>query len=247
MGSAIVFKHIQHGFTIIELMVSMTVGLLLMSVVGGIYFNAVRDATALVNRISMSRQAREMFDLLSMGGFSNGSNNTTYTQNYIFGIHGRISGTTTSPGWEPPSSIMALDSSSADQTLYRLGLSNNNLGPQANPTDTAYNRPIMTSEIGSIGGADGVSVNCDNANDPVINCASAGQSEKLRGYLRSDIDFSSGSVYRDAIINTTRMPIMLVNPYVYGALVTNNSNNHGSEDVYDTYWTAMINLVEIAP
>lgn len=84
----------QAGFTIIELMVAGTVGLLLMTVLMTIIFDAMRTAEILQRQIALNQAAREMFDILALGGTRDDVNcedncTTRYQHEYVFGVRGR--------------------------------------------------------------------------------------------------------------------------------------------------------------
>lgn len=65
--------HNQHGFTIIELMVASTIGLLLMTGILSIMYQSAGMADVMRGQVVMNQQAREMFRILTDGGVgSNG-------------------------------------------------------------------------------------------------------------------------------------------------------------------------------
>lgn len=245
-------RALQGGFTIIELMVAMTLGLMLMSILGAIYFNSIQTVDALTHKIGMNRQAREMFDILSMGGARSGINiysaggQSLDNHNYIFGIRGRrLSGTATSPdGWGLPSGIITRDVSKTEPILYRLGLSSDDAAPAV-----GTNSPILSSEIGAVASSsEGVPVSCTDDYDPVWECAS-GQTVTLRGYLRSDVNPSVDGISDIANTRklTRRFAIMVVDPYMYN--LSKNQNRLGIMDdqIYDVYWSAFLPKVEYHP
>ena len=63
----------QRGFTVIEMMVAMTIGLLFLSSVIGVFYQSVDMADALEGQITLNREAREMFYLMREGGVAGGT------------------------------------------------------------------------------------------------------------------------------------------------------------------------------
>lgn len=246
----------QSGFTIIELMIAMTVGMMLMAILGGIYFNSVQTASGLVDRINMNRQAREMFDILAMGGARVDANKYTASTNYldnhhfIFGIRGRykIGASDSQAQFSVPGNII-LDSSATDASItlsYKLGLANNTVtadkykGPlERTPSPDT---PITSSEIG---GADGVALTCKGERDPVGGCVGTEQAI-LRGFLRAGLNISVPSSF-ETNAGTLRIPLMLINPNAYYLSKSIGRVGITDDQIYDTYWTAFRPLVEYHP
>lgn len=245
----------ESGFTIIELMVSMTVGLLLMSIIGGIYFSAVQSASQISSRISLNRSAREMFDIVAYGGYNGNANTTTATlttatvdeHNYIFGINGRDNGATTRSGWTVPSSLMTLNSTgTATPETYFLGLSPSDEGPEIGSSGTvAANSPIVSSETAaSVGSSAGVSVTCSDSvpGDPIEGCSS-GETRYVRGNLRGDVHLGVPAV-TDTDAGTKHITLLVMNPQSFNLKENLHRADITEDGVFDTYWTAFAPLVE---
>jgi len=247
-----IHRNDQSGFTIIELMVAMTVGMMLMAILGGIYFNSVQTAGGLVDRINMNRQAREMFDILAMGGARENANiysSPDYTKRdnhqYIFGLRGRYKDAAAGADldWRVPENLIS-DESPTDATVvlsYKLGLSRDNLKPFENSSHIPFNEPILSSDIG---GTSGVSISCGGDSDPISGCT-AGNSVTSRGYLRAGISLTSTPVETNA--GTLRIPLMLINPNAYYLSKSIGRVGITDDQIYDTYWTAFRPLVEYHP
>jgi len=243
----------QRGFTIIELMVAMTVGLLLMSVLGAIYLSAMRTMDTVLQRISMNRQAREMFDILAMGGarptanINNTSTGTVTTpasvdnHNYAFGIRGRSTHAVTRTGWSVPTHIMTLVNG-VEQ--YTLGLPSNGGNPETTVASADYSNPIVSSEY--VGDGNGITVTCADTDSPIGGCAQ-NQTSTLHGYLRSNINLTNARDVNGTNIVAIRLALLLVNPYSYNILFNNNKTDITTTDVYDVYWTAFRPMVESHP
>lgn len=97
----------QAGFTVIELMVAGTVGLLLMTVLMTIVFDAMRTAEIFQRQIALNQAAREMFDILALGGTRKDVNcesgcATRYQHEYVFGVRGRAATASGHPAGMPP-------------------------------------------------------------------------------------------------------------------------------------------------
>src|SRR3990167_943324 len=80
----------QRGFTIIELLVATTVGLLLMSGVMTIMYQSAGMAEVMRGQIVMNQQAREMFRILTDGGV--GYDNIGSAGKAVAGLRGRKKG-----------------------------------------------------------------------------------------------------------------------------------------------------------
>jgi len=247
------YRSIQSGFTIIELMIAMTVGMLLMAILGGIYFNSVQTAGGLVDRINMNRQAREMFDILAMGGAGTDVNiyEASHTKrdnhNYIFGLRGRVSNNAKSSdvNWRVPENIMSDASiNSTPDISYKLGLSLDNESPLENMGNSAHNKPILSSEAG---GSAGYAIFCSKDEEPVGGCVKDEQ-RSLRGFLRSGVVLlSGGNPIIESDANTLRIPLMLINPNAYYLSESIGRVGITDDQIYDTYWTAFRPLVEYHP
>ena len=70
----------QSGFTLLELMLASTLGIVLLIAALGIFYDSANIADVLRSRVSLNAAARESFDLLLDGGFS-GSDE-------VFGLRG---------------------------------------------------------------------------------------------------------------------------------------------------------------
>jgi len=243
----------QRGFTIIELMVAMTVGLLLMSVLGAIYFSAMRTMDTVLQRISMNRQAREMFDILAMGGARptadiNNTNTGLVTtpasvdnHNYAFGIRGRSTHVVNRTGWSVPTHIMTLVDGVGQ---YSLGLPSNGGDPESTVAFAGYSNPIVSSEYVGVG--NGITVNCVDDDSPIGGCTQ-NQVLTLHGYLRSDITLANTRDVNGTNNVAIRFALLLINPFSYNILLNNNKTDITTTDVYDVYWTAFRPMVESHP
>jgi len=233
-------RRTQAGFTLIELMVAMIVGMILMMVLANLFIDAVGNVDAMLNKAQLNRQARAMFDELALGGFRKGVNATAaYTTgdtiatdvnyNYIFGLRGRIPTTGHSGiGWALPSRLMS-GTSAAGPWLYTLGLT---------PTDAFFYTLSSTEQDSDVLSSDSVpaiTVTCTDINQPDYGCSS-GQTISVTGYLRMDPVFppaTSGTILE--------IVFDLYNPEVYG-------NGHIADDEISTvYWTAFTSLIDQVP
>lgn len=104
----------QQGFTLIELMTALVLASIVALAVTAVLFDSVRFGEELTSQVNLNRQAREMFDLLALGGRQNctnvnssatgctapyptlnsddtGSNDVGTAQNHVysFGLRGR--------------------------------------------------------------------------------------------------------------------------------------------------------------
>ena len=59
---------LNRGFTLIELMIALTIGLLLMASMFGIVYQSISMSDAMLGQIQLSRQAREAFRMVYEGG-----------------------------------------------------------------------------------------------------------------------------------------------------------------------------------
>jgi len=248
---------IQDGFTIIELMVAMTVGMMLMVVLGGIYFDSVRQAESITQKLTMNREAREIFDIISMGGRRDSINSHASDTNipdkhdYIFGLRGRkyYPGASHPPGdypsWGVPDSILAINSSLPSKTLFRVGLPRNTDVPEVDTSDPLKsNSPITSSEYQS--GNDGISATCTDVDFPFSGCENAGDVIVIRGYVRMDVKYNDTAL-KDDLSSSLNLPILLVNPTIYDLAYNRSLPGTSKDDAFDIYWTAIHPMVGDVP
>ena len=195
----------QAGFTLIELMVALTVGSILMLVVVGLFFDLFRSADFLLTKVRLNQEAREIFDFAAMGGTRSNVNVAAGTPgiindptsddvdyDYLFGLRGRASNTSNSLctntgnpdcGWGWQQSMMAVDGSAIEH--YRFLLSPNSESPNIDDLN-AY---LVSSEIPDF------SVSCRDVDIPLDDCTAGGTGDGIvvKGYLASDPNPSSAT------------------------------------------------------
>jgi prepilin-type N-terminal cleavage/methylation domain-containing protein len=94
------------GFTLIELMVAMCLALIMLIGLSAITIQTITNISALLHRLHLNAEIRQVFDILSLGGTRTGVNcdpcsssrlNLTspdYAHDYVFGFRGRANQTT---------------------------------------------------------------------------------------------------------------------------------------------------------
>jgi len=224
----------QAGFTIIELMVAMTVGMILLLVASGLFFDALRVADSMLNQAQLNRQAREMFDLLALGGYRRTVNDKLGTvttvqadvdYNYLFGLRGRIkTAQTLKSGWNRPSKFMTKTTDVSHTSTYRLALSPNE--------DESYN--FSDSVVLSSDEEAAVTLTCISTTDPVGDCT--GTTATVTGNLRIEPAAEARTVPN---IQTIALELINAKYYEPGRAMEN--------EVTSVYWTAFTNLIEVVP
>jgi len=237
----------ERGFTLIELMVAMTVGMILMMALSAIFFESLRNADIMLSQARLNRQAREMFDMMALGGHRIGVNVKTGTAgaisdatadvdyNYVFGLRGRQH-TNAVPsaartGWNAPSTLMAVDT--AGNKLYQAALY-----PNAATTPKAIDpRAILYSDS-----IPNVSVDCTGTSQPIADCSS-NTSLSVQGFLRmdsSDMNYDNG-----AGTNITGVVFDLFN----AENIRNGTTASGvaSDEMFSVYWTAFVSIIDNPP
>ena len=228
------------GFTLIELMVAMTVGMILMTALTTLFLDSLHMADVLLNQAQLNRQAREMFDLLALGGYRTKVNVKASTAsgvgdsqpvdyNYIFGLRGRsvsASLTSTTSGFYPPKKFMAASGATTPVPYYRLELSP--YGDQY-PTDGVDESAVLLSDREV-----SVTVTCTASDTPVGACS--GTTAAVTGYLRIEPQQETS---RD-ILNVEPLALDLINARYYDPTQTLQVQS----DVSTVYWSAFTNLVD---
>jgi len=222
----------QQGFTLIELMVASTIGLILLAAIGGVLSDALRTAAALNSQVAINRHAREVFEFLAHGGSNENANANAVAIlpfKYVFGLRGRNPAGGTDP-WRMP--VVAATQSpymarSADggTRLYRFALARDGAVPLASATDALFTETIQD-----------ITVACTGEHRPVQGCAVA-QSAVMQGFLRSE-----PSLYVEAQRGgLATVAVQLIDPRVQGA-----PRAYDTEQTI-TVWTAFTGLQEVSP
>lgn len=171
----------QAGFTLIELMLAGTLTLMLMLAVGATLSDTLRSADAVNSQIAVNRHAREIFDIMALGGHvtdanTNASASLVLDHHYVFGLRGR-SVSAGGTAWSVPDRLMVRDSTDATRR-YRFALSRTD----ADPNDgTVPDHRLMAEEIRD------VTATCTDYNLPLVGCGAIGDTiTPVRGFLRAD-------------------------------------------------------------
>lgn|GEM_PF-4589420 len=231
----------QAGFTVIELMVALTISLLLMVVLFGLWLDAIHNTAWVNTQVNLNRQAREMFDMLAFGRRVEGMNVkvpvSPYTvnsaaaadYNYVFGLRGRHTTTTSTSGFDAPCSgatggtdcLMAKSGDATPVALYRLVLPSNGLstadeGPPAGALISEAVLPIALS--------------CAAAGEPLVECTSSGGTLTANGFLRGAPAFAL--VDNGVLGGVREITLPLIDPWA-----TNNPEL-SLYQISEVYWTA---------
>ncbi len=238
-------RHRESGFTLIELMVAMTIGMIVIMAATELFLDAVGVANTLERQATLNRQAREMYDILSLGGHRIGINVTNsnasvvdplgnydadVNYHYIFGLRGRFWQTSTGRmGWSFQTSLMEVSASGA--LLYKLALY------PTNKTPTQITIPsyviIDSDQITE------TTFNCNAQYDPLIECASDSTTPTMYGYFRSDSSAPpSGPHAVQSVVFDLFDPVY----YSPAQLV-----NEAEEDRRTVYWTAYASEIDRTP
>lgn len=241
----------QAGFTLIELMVAMTISLVLMMVLTSLFIDAMGNADSMMNKVALNQQARMMFDSVALGGGRLGINSmqgtvTTQTAdvsyNYIFGLRGRAPLGGAGTGWARQATLM-MGTSATGPYQYTLGVTPNNtayysLANTYNLTALQLEYDVLSSDpVLAVLPSDpdpGVPVTCTGVNQPVYGCSTVGDTVHVTGYLRME-------PLPTTLTNVQELAFDLYNARFYG-------NNHVADDEISTvYWTAFTSLVDKVP
>lgn len=187
----------QSGFTLIELLVASTVGLILMLSVGAVLSDTLRSADAVSSRIDVNRHAREIFDIMALGGSVPGANTTAQEAasllnfNYVFGLRGRSNVGTPSPPWTFPTQFMVWNNGATNRH-YRFALSVNSSAPNEGVAAAVYR--LLAEEIRP------VTASCTDYNLPLAGCAAAGDTvADVRGFLRAEPQFEKTNIVNSVV------------------------------------------------
>lgn len=225
-------RRAQQGFTLIELMVAATIGLILMAAVGGVLSDSLRTAAALNSQAAINRHAREIFEILSYGGANPNANATAILPfRQVFGLRGRNPLGTGGDLWKMPakdaslrSPFLSRDTGGATR-LYRFVLTRDGAVPEGTLTDALYAEQIQD-----------VTVPCTAADQPVQGCAVA-TSVTMQGFLRSE----PGVTVQAQRGGVASVAVQLLDPRVQG------SSRSFLTDQTITLWSAFTGLQEVAP
>lgn len=157
----------QGGFTLIELMVAGTLTLLLMVVIGGTVLDSLRFADALLTRTSLNREARQIHDMLALGGQPPADQDVA---NYVAGVRGRHNNATTPDN--PTATSLFPNFTDTGQPQYRLGLQVGNTPidtPAADPPNTLFSSRVQARDV-----------TCTDDDVPVSGCT-VGATRTLHG------------------------------------------------------------------
>lgn len=142
----------QSGFTLLELMLASTLGVVLLIAALGIFYDSANIADVLRSRVSLNAAARESFDLLLDGGFSGGDE--------VFGLRGL--------GTAPPATELQVSGGNRVRLLNN-GASTALEGPRAPPRTVACTGP--EEPIPYCVGAGALAVEGYLGGEPVLNAA----------------------------------------------------------------------------
>ncbi|MEI8394251.1 MAG: prepilin-type N-terminal cleavage/methylation domain-containing protein [Rhodospirillaceae bacterium] len=245
----------QSGFTLIELMVSLTISLILMMAIYTMYFDAIRNSSLIVTQANLNREARLIFRMLAFGQPYDKMNYTTHTYSattnanhmYFFGLYGRKpkSDNVDDPvsqdlsGFLPPpctknaiNPICLLDRTDADPAVpsYRLAFSPYWDLPESVVSDA---KPVLFSLL-----IPSITLNCTGAGVPLVDCVDATTPPiTTTGYLRGTPAFAAagtGGVFREVML-----PLI-------DAWAVNNKESTLAQ-ISDVYWSAFTLNVELLP
>ncbi len=231
----------QRGFTLIELMVAGTLGLILMIAVGGILTDTLRYADAISSKIALNRHAREIFDVLAFGAanpnatLNSGGAGPSPNFKYVFGLRSR-NGLSTAAPWGLPqdgANLMQRDAADTVSRRYRLVLGNGPTTPVGSNADGSPSDPtvVTTERIPAI------SVACTDTDKPLQGCAAGLTFTGVLGFLRADPHMFPAT----AANGVTSVAIQLVDPR---PLASSRSYLAGQTV---TYWMAFAALQRRAP
>lgn len=147
----------QAGFTLIELMVAMTVGLLLLSVVFGMIYQTAGMAETMAGQMALNREARENFRLLTDGGVGS-------TGQGVTGFRGRTKASA-AKNFDP-----------SIPPVPEIGL---HAGYRLQMSDAATPLSQLKSQQVSV-----LPVTCRGVGDPLADCAGT-ETKTVDGYLAS--------------------------------------------------------------
>lgn len=190
----------QRGFTLIELMVSMTLVLVLATALGGILLDTQRNIDAVISQLALNREARGIYEMLALGGHRTGVNDAAGTVNppagalvdfnYVFGLRSRVPNSTATPfeGWIAPkinatTNVAELDLTNGTARTYRFALSPRGTTPDLTTFSgqVESQSPVLLDE----GIINGVTVPCTGADLPLKGC-STGTTVTSSGFLQDD-------------------------------------------------------------
>lgn len=207
----------EKGFTIIELMVSLTIGLLLLTAAGTVFFQSFHFGNSLISEVALSREARETFDFFAMGGAQTCVNvnpvpgvctdsvASTENHGYLFGIRGRQEGGAS--GFQPVESGALMARDSGGTALFRLTLpptGNPRLGPAvATPPSLSILSPQEPTTNLTCWAQDDATGTPDLIGLPVEGCTTVGASVTVSGKLRAvpDLTTTGGSRTQGVVID----------------------------------------------
>ena len=249
----------QEGFTLIELMVATTLVVILMTGVGGVLVDTQRNIEAVVSQISLSREARGIFDMLALGGYRNNINmasvspvtsiNNSEDFNYVFGLRSRYYvSATSSSGWArptvrtsdvPTSNIAEFRLLVGGVSLYRFALSPNSLSPDLTVNGFATQQDGASSLLMGEqlpGGGSGLSVSCTGADTPLRGCADSSSMVTSWGFLQGN-PISDKDAYETTHPLQFGIAVQLIDPRRL------SSPNAREKDFSSTYWFQFNSLV----
>lgn len=222
----------QGGFTLIELMVAATTGLILMVALGGILSDTVRTAESLTSRIAVNRHAREIFDLLAFGSYHTNPSGATIGAggelefDYVFGLRGRNKDESdVNKAWRFPSGFMVMDEDQITRR-YRFALPRN-----GNPLYDPQTVLILAESIQD------VSVACTGTNVPLHGCLAGTIFTGVRGFLAFDPDVLRAA----STIRVGEIAFRLADTRRLGAVRSFRT------DATEVYWTAFTALQQQKP
>lgn len=179
----------ERGFTLVEVMVAATTGLILMAAVGGVLLDSLRFADSISSRVALNRHAREIFELLAFGGANPNVNTATSTPPApldfaaTFGIRGRgVNGTA---GFQVPANgsvFMQRDQDNDTTRRYRFVL------PPTGAREPGAPLPDTVTVAERI---DPTDVVCEALNTPLEGCAAGLAIAGTQGFLRADPDLAT--------------------------------------------------------
>lgn len=229
----------QAGFTVLELMVALSISSILMLALFGLYFQDVQEGNGIISEIRVNNAARRMFNLLLFGGARPGAPSLTdpfndnnvadaTTGQFIPGLISRkdgVAGFLGAPTEDSDTGTFGCYGGSDSCLMAQDGGSRNYvlaLG-QGKNSGTSAAESVMSEWFSKP-----VSIRCTAAADPLPDCAAAGSVITMSGYLRSDPFFNKPA----APAGVRELVLPVIDPVG----ITNPETT--PEDVSAVYWTA---------
>ncbi|MFN3075824.1 MAG: type II secretion system protein J [Alphaproteobacteria bacterium] len=188
----------QRGFTLVELMVATSIGLVLLGSVYGILVQTTNMAEVTRGQITLNQNAREMFHMLEDGGID-----PTDPGRLVRGMRGRGQGVNGTAAAVVDASVATYMSAPNAEAASRLSL-----------TDPAGAASAISSSI-----LPPVTLSCTAVGEPHRACAAPNGTVTVVGYLadlNSPTAPNANNLVTDNAANTVVMAVKLLNPALAG-------------------------------